>query len=86
MTIALSKGRKVQQLDIYNVFLNGDLKDEVYTEQPPGFQVQSTLNLVCKLHKAIYGLKQAPRAWFEKLYGALLSFGFFLQNQISHSL
>lgn len=45
-------------------------------EQPPEFQVKSTPNLVCKLHKAIYGLKQAPRAWFEKLCGALLSFGF----------
>lgn len=59
LTIALSKGWKVQQLDINNAFLNGDLKEEVYMEQPPGFQVKSPPNLVCKLHKTIYRLKQA---------------------------
>lgn len=76
LTISLSKGWKVQQLYINNAFLNGDLKEEVYMEQPPEYQVQCTPSLVCKLHKAIYGLRQAPRACFEKLYGTLLSFGF----------
>lgn len=43
-------------------------------EQLPGFQSPQGPNMVRKLHKALY--KQAPKAWFEKLYGALLSFGF----------
>lgn len=47
-------------------------------EQPLGFQSSQALNRVCKLHKALYVKKQAPRAWFEKLHGALLSFGFSL--------
>ncbi|KAL5764857.1 hypothetical protein ACOSQ2_017451 [Xanthoceras sorbifolium] len=45
-------------------------------EQPTGFVDQQHPSFVCKLHKALYGLKQAPRAWFSKLRGALLGWGF----------
>ena len=44
------------QLDIKNVFLYGDLVEEVYMEQ--------SLGLVCRLHRSLYGLKQSPRAWY----------------------
>ncbi|KAH9686748.1 hypothetical protein KPL70_014488 [Citrus sinensis] len=33
-------------------------------------------DFVCKLHKSLYGLKQAPRAWYDKLKGCLMSWGF----------
>ena len=46
-------------MDVKTVFLNGDLKDEVYMQQPPGFSIDDSNNLVCKLKKSIYGLKQA---------------------------
>ena len=49
-------------MDVKSAFLNGDLKEEVYVEQPPGFQT-SKKHMVYRLKKAFYGLKQAPRAW-----------------------
>ena len=51
-------------MDVKNVFLNGDLSEEVYMQPPPGLFVES--NKVCHLRHALYGLKQAPRVWFAK--------------------
>ena len=47
--------------------LNGFIQEEVYVEQPPGFEDFEKPNHVYKLQKALYGLKQAPRAWYERL-------------------
>ena len=54
----------LHQLDIKNVFLHGDLQEEMYIEQPPGFVAQGEIRKVCRLQKSLYGLKQSPREWF----------------------
>lgn len=75
LTLALTYGWFIQQIDINNAFFNGLLQEEIYMMQPPGFAT-SNKSLVCKLNRALYGLKQTPRAWYERLNGALIQFGF----------
>jgi hypothetical protein len=67
LAYACSKNVKVYQMDIKSSFLNEELEEEVYIEQPEGFQLSENIDYVCKLKKALYGLKQAPRAWYSRL-------------------
>ena len=75
ISLAANLGWPLFQLNVKNAFLNGDLKEEVYIEQSPGFVAQAESGKVCRLHKAIYGLKQSPRAWFGKFSEVVLKFG-----------
>ncbi|XP_057434172.1 uncharacterized protein LOC130726869 isoform X2 [Lotus japonicus] len=63
------------QLDVKNSFLHGDLQDEVYMEQPPGFVAQGECGKVCRLKKSLYGLKQSPRSWFGRFSDVVMEFG-----------
>ena len=63
-------------MDVKSAFLNGDLKEEVYVHQPPGFVIPGKEGKVLRLHKALYGLRQAPRAWNAKLDSTLKGMGF----------
>ncbi|KAK8508672.1 hypothetical protein V6N13_116185 [Hibiscus sabdariffa] len=67
---------KIFQMDVKSAFLNGFISEEVYVEQPPGFEDPKFSNHVFKLSKALYGLKQAPRAWYERLSTFLVEKGF----------
>jgi hypothetical protein len=67
---------KLFQMDVKSAFLNGPIKEEVYVEQPPGFEDDRYPDHVYKLSKALYGLKQAPRAWYECLRDFLISNAF----------
>jgi hypothetical protein len=67
---------ELQQFDIKNSFLFGELEEEVYMEVPLGFSDKRTKGKVCKLKKALYGLKQSPRAWLDKFSKAMISFGY----------
>ena len=53
----------IHQMDVVTAFLNGKLKEEIYTQQPPGYGEQGKEHLVCKVRKSLYGLKQSPRCW-----------------------
>ncbi|GJS59400.1 retrovirus-related pol polyprotein from transposon TNT 1-94 [Tanacetum coccineum] len=63
----------VYQMDVKTVFLNGNLREEVYVSQPDGFVDPDKPNYVYKLKKTIYGLKQAPRTWYDMLSSFLIS-------------
>jgi histone deacetylase 1/2 len=76
LSIAVSRGWSLRQLDVQNAFLHGILEEEVYMQQPPGFVEKSKENYICKLDKALYGLKQAPRAWYSRLSTKLIDLGF----------
>ena len=61
-------------MDIKNVFLNGDLSEEVYMQPPPGFSIES--NKVCHLRCILYDFKQAPQAWFAKFSSTIFCLGY----------
>jgi hypothetical protein len=67
---------EIHQMDVKTAFLNGDLEEEIYMQQPEGFIEKGKENLVCRLRKSLYGLKQAGRAWYEKIHAALINLGF----------
>jgi histone deacetylase 1/2 len=64
ISLATAHSWPIHQLDVKNSFLNGDLQETVYCEQPSGFIDSSFPAHVCHLRKSLYGLKQAPRTWF----------------------
>jgi hypothetical protein len=76
LAYATYHGFKLYQMDVKSAFLNGPVKEEVYVEQPPGFEDSEYPTHVYKLSKALYGLKQAPRAWYECLRDFLITNGF----------
>ncbi|KAK6149485.1 hypothetical protein DH2020_017010 [Rehmannia glutinosa] len=79
----------VYQMDVKSAFLNGLLEEEVYVEQPPGFEQKTIGDKVYKLKKALYGLKQAPRAWYDILSQFLTDNGFtkgFIRGKVDTTL
>ena len=78
MLIALAAvyGLEIHQMDVKTAFLNGELEEEIYIEQPEGFVVPGKEKKVCKLIKSLYGLKQAPKQWHAKFDQTMLSNGF----------
>jgi len=67
---------KLHQMDVKSAFLNGNIDEEVYVCQPPGFEDHKHPDYVFKLKKVLYGLKQVPRQWYERLSNFLLSHGY----------
>jgi len=80
IVMAITKGWSLHQMDVNNVFVHGDLHEEVYMEQPLGYVDETHLNLVCRLKKTLYGLKQAPRVWSDKISQYFITSGFQTSN------
>jgi len=76
LSIAAHYDWEIWQMDVKTAFLNGDLEEDIYTMQPPGFESVGQENLVCKLQKSIYGLKQASRSWNIRFDQAIQEYGF----------
>jgi len=63
------------QMDIKTAFLNGNLEEEIYMDQPIGFASKGQEDKLYHLNRSIYGLKQSSRAWYFRFYEAIISFG-----------
>ena len=63
LAVAVKKGMLIHQMDVVTAFLNGNLDEEIYMEQPEGYVELGKEDMVCKLKKSLYGLKQSPRCW-----------------------
>ncbi|RVW53241.1 Retrovirus-related Pol polyprotein from transposon TNT 1-94 [Vitis vinifera] len=76
----------LQQFDVQNAFLHGELSEEVYMDLPPGCMVsEKQCQKVCKLKKSLYGLKQSSRAWFGRFTKSMRAFGY-RQSNSDHTL
>ena len=76
LALSVQFGLQLHQVDVTTAFLNGELEEEVYMQQPKGFSREGEEHLVCKLKKSIYGLKQSPRCWNTALEKQLKEMGF----------
>ena len=72
---------ELYQMDVRTTFLNGELNEEIYMDQPEGFETKEQKRKVCKFKRSIYGLKQASRQWNVKFHQAILKDGFTLMEE-----
>ena len=76
LSLAVVMKWKIHQMDVKTAFLNGVVEEEVYVEQPLGFETHERESHVCRLKKSLYGLKQEPRTWYSRIDSFLSSLGF----------
>ncbi|KAI5348618.1 hypothetical protein L3X38_001505 [Prunus dulcis] len=86
LSLAANFNWPLQQYDVKNVFLHGDLHEEIYMSLPQGYKVPNDASAVCKLKKALYGLKQSPRAWFGRFCLAIKKKIGYEQSNANHTL
>ena len=70
----------IHQMDVKTAFLNGELEEEIYMDQPEGCMVPGDEGKVCRLVKSLYELKQAPKQWHNKFDNVLISNGFSIND------
>jgi hypothetical protein len=74
IVVASVQGWSISQLDVKNVFLNGELRKDVYMRPPPGYSVPE--GMICHLRRSLYGLNQTPRGWFQRFASVVTAAGF----------
>jgi hypothetical protein len=85
LSLAANLDWPLYQFDVKNVFLHGDLEEEVYMNVPPGYIATFEIEVVCKLQRALYDLKQSPRACFRRFNLATKKYGY-QQSHVDHTL
>jgi hypothetical protein len=86
LSLAANLDWPLQQFDVKNAFLHGELSEEVYMDLPPGCMIPEIHSQkVCRLKKSLYGLKQSPRAWFGRFTKSMIDFGYHQSNS-DHTL
>ena len=80
IAIASIYNLEIHQMDVKTAFLNGNLDEEIYMEQPEGFISKGNENKVCRLVKSLYGLKQAPKQWHAKFDSVMMKNGFHINE------
>ena len=76
LAFAIQNDLQINQFDVATAFLYGDLDEEIYMRQPPGFINKDEEHLVWKLKKSLYGLKQSSRCWNRKIDESLKQLGY----------
>src|SRR5664279_2418809 len=76
LAIVASLDLELHQMDVKTAFLNDNLEEEIYMEQPVGFVAEGQEHKVCKLLRSIYGLKQSSRQWYIRFHQAIISFDY----------
>eukprot|EP00253_Pinus_taeda_P024982 PITA_24982 len=76
LALSTQMGWKIHQMDVKTSFLNGKIEEEVYIEQPKGFETFDHESHVFQLKISLYGLKQAPRAWYTRITHYFTELGF----------
>jgi hypothetical protein len=76
LVVASVQEWSISQLDVKNVFLNGELYEDIYMHSPSGYSVPE--GMVCHLRCSLYGLKQAPWAWFQHFASVVITASFFI--------
>ena len=66
LSLVAAEDLHLEQLDVKTTFLHGDLEEEIYMQQPQGYEVKGKEKLACRFKKSLYGLKQAPRQCYLK--------------------
>ena len=80
LSLAANLDWPLQQFDVKNAFLHGELTKEVYMDLPLGYMPGRHNQKVCRLKKVLYGLKRSPRAWFRRFTKSMINFGYHQSN------
>jgi hypothetical protein len=75
LVVASVREWSISQLDVKNIFFNGELREDVYMRLLSRYSVLK--GMVCHIHRSLYGLKQAPQAWFQSFAFVVTTAGFF---------